>query len=203
MDYLVLTNTAFFKQVSKETDYNEITVAYSDFTKKVFNLYTGNCNMQELFFVLTYTEVELQSLSEHSRLDSSKNTELSQNLAYLRKAIRFIHHIVRNLQTQSIPLFSLNSDIQQSPNSKFRWTGSVVEIVELIYGLIEMRSINNGETPITELASFVSEQFGIDIKDCYSTYVDIKRRKNDSRTYYLDKMRERLNRRMELDDENK
>jgi len=73
--------------------------------------------------------------------------------------------------------------------------------VELIYGLVEMRCINNGETPITELASFISTQFGIEIKDCYSVYVDMKRRKNDSRTYYLDKMRERLNHWMQLDDE--
>lgn len=57
-----------------------------------------------------------------------------------------------------------------------------------------MRCINNGETPITELAGFISSLFGIEIKDCYSAYVDMKRRKNDSCTYSLDKMRERLNR---------
>jgi len=72
--------------------------------------------------------------------------------------------------------------------------------VELIHGLVEMRCINNGETPITELTSFISTQFGIEIKDCYSVYVDMKRRKNDCRTYYLDKMRERLNHWMQLDE---
>ena len=83
----------------------------------------------------------------------------------------------------------------------YQWTGSAIELVEMVYGLSEMGSINNGETPIHELAAFVGTLLHIDIRDCYSTYTDMKRRKNESRTYFLDKMRERLNKRMEQDDE--
>lgn len=83
----------------------------------------------------------------------------------------------------------------------YQWTGSAIELVEIVYGLCEMGSINNGETPIHELAAFVGTLLNIDIRDCYSTYTDMKRRKNESRTYFLDKMRERLNKRMEQDDE--
>ncbi len=186
MDYLILTNTEFFKLVSKGINCSEIKVAYSEFIQQVFTLYTDNRNTQELFFVLTYTEVELQSLNEHIRQNSSKNTELSQNSSCLRKAILLIHQILRNLHIQFVPLPTSNSETPKSSDLKYKWTGSVVEIVELIYGLVEMQSINNGETAITELARFVSDQFDIEIKDCYSAYVDIKRRKNDSRTYYLD-----------------
>lgn len=83
----------------------------------------------------------------------------------------------------------------------YQWTGSAIELVEMVYGLSETGSINNGETPIHELAAFVGTLLNIDIRDCYSTYTDMKRRKNESRTYFLDKMRERLNKRMEQDDE--
>lgn len=83
----------------------------------------------------------------------------------------------------------------------YQWTGSAIELVEMVYGLSEMGSINNGETPIHELAAFVGTLLNIDIRDCYSAYTDMKRRKNESRTYFLDKMRERLNKRMEQDDE--
>ena len=38
-------------------------------------------------------------------------------------------------------------------------------------------------------------------KQCYNAYADIKRRKNDSRTYFLDKVAEKLNRRMQEDEE--
>lgn len=86
-------------------------------------------------------------------------------------------------------------------NGKYKWTGNAIELVELAYGLSQMQSINGGDVPIQELVAFVAASFGIEVKDCYSAYTDMKRRKNGSRTYYLDKMRERLNRRMEQDDE--
>lgn len=91
----------------------------------------------------------------------------------------------------------------ETPAMRMRWTGTFVEMVELIYGLQEMRCIDDGDTPINELFAFFGSQFGQEIKvrNCYDTYLDIKRRKNDSRTYFLDKMRERLNLRMQRDDE--
>ena len=83
----------------------------------------------------------------------------------------------------------------------YKWTGSAIELVEMVYALDEMKSINNGEAPIHELAAFVGTLLGVDIRDCYSAYTDMKRRKNESRTYFLDKMQERLNKRMDRDDE--
>lgn len=57
------------------------------------------------------------------------------------------------------------------------------------------------EAPIHELAAFAGTLFGVYIRDCYSAYTDMKHHKNESRTYFLDKMRERLNKRMQQDDE--
>lgn len=83
----------------------------------------------------------------------------------------------------------------------YKWTGSTIDLVEMVYALDEMKCINNGEAPIHELAAFVGTLLGVDIRDCYSAYTDMKRRKNESRTYFLDKMQERLNKRMQQDDE--
>ena len=83
----------------------------------------------------------------------------------------------------------------------YKWTGNAIELVEIVYGLNEMGCLNSGETPIHELAAFMGSLFGIDVRDCYSAYTDMKRRKNESRTYFLGKMRERLNKRMQQDDE--
>ena len=41
----------------------------------------------------------------------------------------------------------------------------------------------------------------LDERSLYDAYTDIKRRKGESRTYFLDKLRERLNLRMQRDDE--
>ena len=69
--------------------------------------------------------------------------------------------------------------------------------------LDEMKLINGGETGIKELLARFCRMFGVEIKEnqCYNTYADIKRRKNESRTYFFDRAAERLNRRMMRDEE--
>lgn len=56
---------------------------------------------------------------------------------------------------------------------------------------------------MNELAAFFGKIFGIklDARYLYDAYTDIKHRKNDSRAYFLDKIREQLNLRMQRDDE--
>lgn len=82
------------------------------------------------------------------------------------------------------------------PAKKLCWTGKATDLVELLYALDTCDCINNGEIGVEELADALSEIFGIEIKNCYNVYMNIKRRKDDSRTYFLDELREKLNKRM-------
>lgn len=79
---------------------------------------------------------------------------------------------------------------------KLRWTGKATDLVELLYALDTCDCINNGEIGVEELADAFSEIFGVEIKNCYNVYMNMKRRKDDSRTYFLDELREKLNKRM-------
>ncbi|MBS4814773.1 MAG: RteC domain-containing protein, partial [Bacteroides sp.] len=81
------------------------------------------------------------------------------------------------------------------------WTGNAIDLVELIYGIDVMGCINNGNMPLKQLAPLLYKIFGVESKDCYRFYIDIKRRKNESRTYFLDKMQEKLNEKMLRDEE--
>ena len=84
-----------------------------------------------------------------------------------------------------------------------RWTGSTVDLIELLYGLDTLKYINGGETGMGELLGHFSRIFGLEIKDsqCYNTYAAIKGRKNGSRTYFFDRASEKLNQRMVQDEE--
>lgn len=79
---------------------------------------------------------------------------------------------------------------------KFRWTGKATDLVELLYALDTCDCINNGEIGVEELSDFLSEIFGVEIKNCYNVYMNMKRRKDDSRTYFLDELQEKLNKRI-------
>lgn len=85
--------------------------------------------------------------------------------------------------------------------NKHCWTGKIVELVELAYALDTRKCVDNGTIQIEELAEYLGRIFGIDIKHCFNTYIDIKKRKNDSRTYFLDELSRLLNERMNRDDE--
>jgi len=148
-----------------------------------------------VFRTLRYARIRLHILCGHISKEETPESCTQ---------IRFLHIVIGYIDTE---LDILNRYSGTSPSkplvSKRRWTGTIVELVELIYALHELKRIDNGETAMNELAGFFSEIFGIrlDARSLYDAYADIKRRKGESRTYFLDKMRERLNLRMQRDDE--
>lgn len=198
MDYFVFTGSSFFQQISQPVQGCDYDALYNEFSQTVFGLCTANENYYELLLTLIYTETELQHLCEH-RLshDADKGKE------YAHKAFRLVRSTLELLKKQVPPLPStfLPCNDTRTPGHALRWTGNAVDLVEIIYGLDEMGCINNGETPIGELASIFYSLFGVESKECYRFYTDIKHRKNESRTYFLDKMQKRLNERMRQDDE--
>lgn len=191
MDFLILTNNEFFRLVNDGADGRTITASvYNEFIKEVCAVCCAPpSERHHLVFTLAYIETELGSLHEVE----------SSHANHIRKALSFVRRMLKYVQTQVPPLSTQKSDI---PIPSFRWTGTLIELVELIYGLQEIGCINDGETPINELTGYFGKLLGIEIKDilCYNTYANMKHRKNESRTYFLDKMRERLNLRMQRDD---
>ena len=192
MNHTILTNTEFFQRITGN-ECQGLSSAYNSFVAKVIeHCHTGS-DMKHIAVALMYAEIELQF---HQVSDDG---EMS---VYIRKALAFVKKIQRHLSAVATQVPPLNPS-NHKPESAYRWTGSLVELVEIIYALDEMRCINDGENAINELTSFFGNLFGLEIKDniCYNAYADMKRRKNDSRTYFLDKLSQRLNLRMQRDDE--
>ena len=78
----------------------------------------------------------------------------------------------------------LNPSSKEKNNTPaLQWTGNAIDLVEMIYGISEMGCINNGNIQPNELAPVLYTFFGVNSKDW----------KNDSRTYFLDKMQVKLN----------
>ena len=189
-----MTERDFFSFVSQNTEAADIRAAYDEFSRTIFRSYVEAGDPYRLLFALIYAEVELQSL--YDTLPDGKDGQA----AYLKKALALVRRMLENLQAQVPPLSAAQKSDNQPP--PFRWTGTLIELVELIYGLQEIGCINDGEASINELTGYLGKLLGVEIKDilCYNTYANIKHRKNESRTYFLDKMRERLNLRMQRDD---
>ena len=158
------------------------------------------CNEEQdriaIFRTLRYTRIRLHVLRKYlpQENDSARNTQSR----FLDIAIGYI-----NTELDLLRRYDRKQEEPMQSEPAHRWTGSLVELVEIIYALDETGCINDGQNDIKDLAAFFGRIFGMDIKvrNCYDAYLDMKRRKNESRTYFLDKLRERLNLRMQRDDE--
>ena len=123
----------------------------------------------------------------------------------VQKALAFI----RKMQEHVAAVYHLHGDVAVASDDAVsvetkplvKWTGNAVDLVEMVYGICVMKSVNDGDVKFKELADAMYDFFGMKAKDCYRFYTDIRRRKNYSRTYFLDKMQEKLNEKMRRDDE--
>lgn len=201
MEYIVLTETDFFRQIDEDCNHNELCPAYKDFTDKVIQLCLGQIDHHRIVLALTYAETELQF---HDKLNKPETDEVP--IMYIRKALAFVRKIQKHIATTQVSPLSpqAKSDIHHKmtqPTIALQWTGKASDLIEILYGMVEMGCINNGEISVGELSSFFYSLFNVEAKDCYRIYSDLKLRKNDSRTYFLDKMQEKLNKRMDMDEE--
>ena len=191
MEHLILTETEFFRLIDNPDSRTELGAAYNEFTTAVVSLCTGAASPCHPLPALSYAETELQ----YHKAIRDPNTEHS---IYVQKALAFVRRMLKIItmpHSQVPPLSSIPY--------KDEWTGSTVDLIELLYGLDTLKYINGGETGMGELLGHFSRIFGLEIKDsqCYNTYAAIKGRKNGSRTYFFDRASEKLNQRMVQDEE--
>jgi hypothetical protein len=81
---------------------------------------------------------------------------------------------------------------QQMPHNKLKWTGSIIEWVELIYALRFVKRINSGKISLKELFQQMGEIFDFEVKEFANYFMNIKNRTNGSRTKFMDLMKDVL-----------
>ena len=86
---------------------------------------------------------------------------------------------------------------------KFNWTGTKVDLTEMVYGFHATASINNGNFDLKEFAIFLGTMLNIEIdSNLYGNYSDIKSRKV-SKTRFLNSMSDKLMEKMDNEDSKK
>ena len=199
MNYFLLAETDFFRRINEAGDCN-MGKAYTAFATQVIELCIGSPDTNRTIIALAYIEIELQ---HHPVRNLSEGKKEIAN--YVSKALSFVRKMQKFLAAPQvpplIPIQTSTDNTNENTASPLQWTANAIDLVELIYGINEMGCINNGNMPLKQLAPLLYKIFGVESKDCYRFYIDIKRRKNENRTYFLDKMQEKLNEKMLRDEE--
>lgn len=133
------------------------------------------CNEEQdritIFRTLRYTRIRLHALRQYLPKEDASTRNMQGR--FLDIAIGYINtelDLLHRYDTVQKPIQS---------ESSHRWTGAIVELVELIYALHEVKRIDDGETGMNELAAFFGGIFGVklDARYLYDAYTDIKQRK--------------------------
>lgn len=200
-----MTETEFFGLINGSDETVNLNAAYSHFVKEIVEL-MHDSDTDGVKIALAYAENELQY--HHTQYIAGVR---SHTALFVRKALSFIRKIQKHIPSNrpQVPPLStaIHSECEKKEDERngntptMRWTGKASDLVELIYGVSEMGCINDGNTSLKEIADYFYKVLGVQAKGCYNIYSDIKARKNESRTYFLDRAAEKVNRRMQLDEE--
>ncbi len=138
-----------------------------------------------VFFCRNTHSTDLHFKAIRTMVDSNFNTTHDLILA----------RIIGNTKTINY----IRNQIFRRPNMKgefkrhtpLRWTGSKVDLVELVYALHYSGLVNNGQAGINELADIIENIFAIKLGDIYRTFLEIRTRKKNP-TKLLDTLKTRL-----------
>ena len=201
MEYNILAKTDFFRLLEsvQKDSLQALNDAYQQFVGEVVTLCRSH--VRQAVFALSYAETEL---AFHHAVYVDEGTNAVSLL--VKKALAFIRKMQEHVAAVyhlhgEVPVVSGDAAVADEAKPLVKWTGNAVDLVEMVYGICVMGSVNDGEVKFKELAEAMYKFFGMKAKDCYRFYTDIRRRKNYSRTYFLDKMQEKLNEKMRRDDE--
>ena len=181
MTYNILTDTDFFRDLESGNTAS-IKVDYGMFIEQAVSQCKKAISKVDMNIMLAYTETELMGYTEQK----------GETGAYASKASHFLKEM-KNMAEELAKAGAMPSQIE--------WTGTTTDLVELIYALKETGCVNNGEMLIGKMCEAMFPLFGKKpIKDCARLYVGIKEREDDlSRTYFIDKMRRKLNTKIKED----
>jgi len=69
-----------------------------------------------------------------------------------------------------------------------KWTGKIVNLGELVYGLYYSGQLNHGNVQLSEIVALFERMFCVKIRDVHHTFGEIKERKVSSPTRFLESM---------------
>ena len=173
---LRFTQTEDFKTIiSSYSTEEQVQKASENFMKRIIALCDAEDDAISLFRILRYTRFRLQTLQEAYLMNGEGGKNVSELLFVIDTELKLLKMRIQGF----LPALSVK------PAKKLCWTGKATDLVELLYALDTCNCINNGEIDVEELADAFSEIFSVEIKNCYNVYMNMKRRKDDSRTYFL------------------
>lgn len=178
---------------------NKLQVYFNDNLEFYHYYRRGATTLDAEYFTRGKSDLRLPTESYHFFIDdqfaTSQDSTVAMIMAY-DMLIVYLKQEIEKLESNS----HVNHNVMKNTSSKLFWTGNKTELIELIYALHSSGTINSGTADIKELATMFEQLFNIQLGNYYHTFIEIRARKS-SKTKFLDKLTDSLNRRFEDSDE--
>lgn len=160
---------------------------------------TANNCLDNKYFIREKYDLKLMMDSVYYQIDHRFSTSHDYKVARMlaNDEIKiFLEEQMQKLQRKEI-IPQPSSPLPKGP----KWTGSKVELIELIYALHTEGVLNNGASGLKEITSFFESVFEIDLGQFHRVFLEIRNRKTE-RTKFLNTLKNKLIIRMDNADEN-
>lgn len=201
--YAIETNKPFGSQKTIGKYYKAELNKLKVFFKKNQEFYryyrTGNNCLDNKYFIRAKHDLRLMVDSYYFQADNHFNTSHDYKVACILandEIKKFLEEQIEKLGRKAITIQS-PSPLSKGP----KWTGSKVELIELIYALHTEGVFNNGATGLKEVTTFFESSFNIDLGQFNRVFLEIRNRKSE-RTKFLNTLKNKLIIRMDDADEN-
>jgi len=189
--------------VQKEFTLKQLDVLKDFFDKNIefYRYYrTHRTDLDNHYFLRSQSDIETYFDNFYFERDRKFSTGFDLKVASILANDMLSNYLNAELIKEALPNNQQfdNTNIQKI---KAKWTGSKVALIELIYAFHSSKCINNGNSDLKKMTSFVENLFDIDLGDVYRTFIEIRGRKG-SRVQCLDDLRKKLIARMDEVDNN-
>lgn len=201
--YSIETNKPFGSQKTMgkyyKAELNKLKVFFEK-NQEFYRYYrTGNNCLDNKYFIRAKYDLKLMVDSFYFQADHRFTTSHDYKVARIvaNDEIKvFLEEQIAKLSRKTITIQS-PSPLSKGP----KWTGSKVELIELIYALHTEGVFNNGTSGLKEVATFFETAFNIDLGQFNRVFLEIRNRKSE-RTKFLNTLKNKLMIRMDEADEN-
>nr|WP_315207484.1 RteC domain-containing protein [uncultured Flavobacterium sp.] len=201
--YTIETNKPLGSQKTIAKYYKAELLKLKVFFKKNHEFYryyrTANNYLDNKYFVRTKYDLKLMVDSYYFQADHRFTTSHDYKVARIlaNDEIKvFLEEQIAKLNRKTITI-QTPSPLHKGP----KWTGSKVELIELIYALHTEGVLNNGASGLKEITSFFESVFEIDLGQFHRVFLEIRNRKTE-RTKFLNTLKNKLMIRMDNADQN-
>lgn len=104
------------------------------------------------------------------------------------RAAEMLHRYIQKRLAELSPKYSKDG----RPRKVLRWTGPVINLIEVAYGIHLNAQVNDGEIGIVEFFGLLGEFFGVNLGVPKKGFDDLKKRKRLSKTHFTDMIRDSL-----------